>query len=154
HAALRKGATSPAQLLAASHREGTTAVLDAQMDAVRGSVPDGALRGVTEAFAISYALLDEGAKRLACMIAWLAPAPVPSDLLVRLSTDTMGAASRVAVIDRGFVLEARYAGGTGASGWQMHRVLGDFLRTRDAHPVDSLVSGLTALAGVLGSLNL
>jgi hypothetical protein len=156
HRALRLTATTPRRLYELSLHKSTTMVLDEQMDAVRGAVPAGAVRGITEAFATSYGLLDDDAKRLARVIAWFAPAPIPDELLLRVSSESPEsneAAARVTLVDRSLLTEARREDVTAASHWQMHRVLGDFLLTQDAVGGEFFL-GLAALDSFLESLDL
>jgi tetratricopeptide (TPR) repeat protein len=154
HAALSMSAISPARLLERCRRESTTTVLDDQRNALRGAAPSGTLRGMTEAFATSYELLSPDARLLGRVIAWLAPAPIPNEVLVELSNESSGAAARVALVDRSFLLEARCEDSGTSPRWQMHRVIGDFLRLQSTDPLGEMLVGLSSLNSVFESLNI
>lgn len=153
NAALRAGATTQEQLLRFSSENSATMILDAQMEALRDTVPAGALRGVTETFALSFDLLDEPARVLARKIAWLAPALLPNALSTALAAGADGARALAMLADRSLLV------GTGqsssASGrWQMHRLVADFLRSRSASPVDDCKATIQTLAALLNSIDL
>jgi tetratricopeptide (TPR) repeat protein len=149
NAALRRSSISLQKLVTTSSGEGLTQILDAQMDALRPSVPTGVLRGITEAFTLSYELLADGAKVLARRIAWLAAAPISDEFLDVLSKP----GSRVQLIDRSFLVQARTQTAT-RSGWEMHCVLGDFLRSRNQDARQEQLVALAAIRSVCRSLDL
>jgi tetratricopeptide (TPR) repeat protein len=126
---------------------GRTAALDRQMEALRGQVPTGSLRGITEAFALSYSLLSPEAQHLGRLIAYLAPDPVPEALLDALGNGLASSAARAALVARSF--------GTPGHGaavpvfGRMHRVLADFLRTQSMDPEAELGELLSPLLAVL-----
>ncbi len=124
NAGLVHRAFTPNELLARATAGGTTSVLDASMAAVQRSYPAGALRGVTEALAVSYESLPEPTRSAARLLSWFAPLPVPEVLLRRLPHERFGPAARAELVARSFVTEAddpRFYG-------SMHGVLGDYLR--------------------------
>jgi tetratricopeptide (TPR) repeat protein len=132
HAALGHAVITPVALLeAAQNRRPTTPTLDGHMEALRGQVPIRALRGITEAFELSFELLSESAKRIACRLAWVVPAAIPDALLESISVDPDGPAARAALVGRSFLRQAYSPGEGGLSRtWQMHRILADFIRTQ------------------------
>jgi tetratricopeptide (TPR) repeat protein len=121
NASLRAGAMGPRELLAAARARSPARELERQMAALRGSVADGTLRGVTEAMMLSYRRLTDETRRAVRQLAWLAPAPIPVQLVSR-----MDGSIRARLRARSFVSEVR-SGDVDMYG-QMHRVLADFLR--------------------------
>ncbi len=132
---LAHGGTTPAALLHLTGGGSTTEALDAAMDALRGSVPAGALRGISEALSESYRRLSPQAQVAARTLAFLAPDPIPEELI-----EAMGSIFppdvRIALVDRSFVTRA--PGGAVAMFGSMHRVLADFLRTTAEDQEDEL----------------
>jgi len=119
---------------------GVLIVLDEQAQVLKEFVGDVPVRAVSEAFQVSFDLLDDDCKALAEVCALLAPAPIPqafcdvlegptpnrlaiARLAARAILDTHGADADASVTMVG----------------QMHRVLAAFLRTRsrfgDQHPL-------------------
>lgn len=129
--ALRTGLQLP-ELIQKMDTSGPSRELDEQMDALRSHVPQGALRGITEAFSISYELLSPDARKAARLIARMAPDAVPLELLNALGPDVSSAPVRTALTARSFMTPARPVG-VPAIG-RMHRVLADFLRGRSGQP--------------------
>jgi tetratricopeptide (TPR) repeat protein len=129
--ALRTGLQLP-ELIQKMEDSGPARELDEQMDALRSHVPQGALRGITEAFSISYELLSPDARKAARLIARLAPDAVPLELLNALGPDVSSAPVRTALTARSFMTPARPVGVPVIG--RMHRVLADFLRGRSGQP--------------------
>jgi len=142
--ALATDALRPVELLEDARRKETTPVLDAAMEALRDIVPAGALRGVSEALAVSYDRLNERAQSAARLIAWLAPGPIPQALI-----DALGPAFappvRALLAARSIVLPAARA--TVPNYGEMHRVLSDYLRT--TRRGDSLSEVHTLTLGII-----
>lgn len=111
---------------------GPTQELDYQMEALRAQIPEGALRGVTEALSISYERLSSEARKAARLIARLSPDVVPLELLNELGSDVSSAAVRAALLARSFITPVLSASIPVLG--RMHRVLGDFLRSRSEDP--------------------
>jgi tetratricopeptide (TPR) repeat protein len=154
NASLRMASLLPHELLDRSRTAGPTALLDAQCDALRDKVPEGALRGITEAFEASYLALGEEAKVFAQRVAWLAAAPIADDLLARLVEAKAASTARGTLVERSFLLEARASSASGWSGWQMHRILADFLRTLTHDPSSALRANLSSVASALEAVDL
>jgi tetratricopeptide (TPR) repeat protein len=127
-AALHHGAVSPGELLEQSRDQSPTPALDAARSALRRQIPDKHLPGITAAFAISYDRLERDAQTAARMLAWLAPAPVPSLLVEEIPLRFFSPEARAALVSRHFVV--RPEGSSAAFFGTMHRVLADFLRRR------------------------
>ena len=128
NAALRLKGTSVQGLAAKARAPASqTVALDEQMKALRGQVPEGALRGVTEAFAESYALLASEAQEAARLLARLGPFPLPIQLVdaLNLMPDV-----RISLTGRSFVTSDETAEPSVPVLGSMHRVLADYLRTR------------------------
>ena len=81
HAALRVQAVSPHQLLKRIDAASVTREVDAAKDALRGQVPEGVLRGVTEALSISYERLQPAEQYAARLLAQLGPEPIPQRII-------------------------------------------------------------------------
>jgi tetratricopeptide (TPR) repeat protein len=153
NASLRMASLLPHELLNRSRATGPTALLDAQREGLRYKVPEGALRGITEAFEASYLALGQEARLLAQRVAWLAPAPIADDLLARL-VDAEASSARSTLVERSFLLEARTSNAIGWSGWQMHRILADFLRTVTPDPKLALRTNLIVVSAALKTVDL
>lgn len=146
---LRSGEMTPAALLALSHEERPSAAVDAAMESIRHVVPAGALRGITEAFSASYTLLTLEEQYAARMIAWMAPAPVPTFVIDAFGTDVFPDGVRSKLRHRSFVTEVR--DGSGAYFGAMHRVLADFIRTQCDAPEEEVESVSLLLRGLVAS---
>jgi len=126
NAALRSGSLNPGDLLKRAQELGPAPELDRQMEALRGAVPEGTLRGVTEALGISYRQLAPQAQRATRLLALLSPEPIPLAIVNALGDQSMPAGAKVAVVSRSFVSDVS---GTAVEMFgRMHRVLADFLR--------------------------
>lgn len=134
-AALHHGAVSPGKLLAQSRAASPAEALDAARDHLRGHVPDESLPGISAALSLSYGLLDTDAQTAARLLAWLAPAPIPSLVVEESPLDVFGPAERSALISRHFVV--RPEGSPAEFFGTMHRVAADFLR-RSGDPRNDL----------------
>ncbi len=144
---LKAGAISPRELFERSNRAGTTKELDDLMSAVRDQVPQGSLRGVTEALQISYERLPAKAQKLARLLAFLSPDPIPMAIIEALGEDNAPADSRAALISRSFI--TRVPGGGVPLFGKMHRVLADFLRGCSDAPEVELAVVEEALSDVM-----
>jgi hypothetical protein len=143
NAALRTGALDVNQLLHyARGEESPTRVGDAQLEALRGSVAEDQLRGVTEALAVSYEALTESQREVARRLAWLSPGDLPAALI---DAACPSAGDRAAILNRSLLQQGPSI--AGRSSWHMHRVLADFLRSRGSPENDWL-----AAAGLLRDL--
>jgi tetratricopeptide (TPR) repeat protein len=130
NAALRAGALDATELPALVDSSNPAGELDRQMEALRGKVPRGALRGITEALRVSYDRLSSPARRAACLLAALAPDPIPMAAIEALGPDLMGATVRADMVTRSLVTPVTSAdASTVAMFGRMHRVLADFLRS-------------------------
>jgi tetratricopeptide (TPR) repeat protein len=142
NAALRAGAISPAELLAAVDAGSPARELERQMSALKGSVTDGSLRGVAEALAISYHRLPESARSEVTRLAWLAPDPIPVELI-----SEMDARVRVLLRARSFVAEVQ-SGAVEMYG-RIHGVLADYLRQATNHRATDLSAASASLLSVM-----
>ncbi|QSQ23237.1 toll/interleukin-1 receptor domain-containing protein [Pyxidicoccus parkwayensis] len=143
---MRAGAITGAELLEKARRVGPALELDRQMEALRAHLPEGQLRGVTEALSISYERLPQGAQNAARFLAQLSPAPIPMALL-----DAMKPLFTPQV--RAFLTQRSFV--TGATGGRvpmfgfMHRVLADFLRSRSSRPELELEMAVAVISTVM-----
>lgn len=140
--------------LAASRAAGATMKpLDDAMTAVRIAVPNQALRGITDAFLISYRRLGADQQRAVRLLAWMAPAPIPLAVLDAFGAGLFEPQVRVSLHTRAFVSEV--ASGDGTYFGMMHRVLADFLVGQAVSPEEEArsVAGalLHSLWGVRGN---
>ncbi|HLM47815.1 MAG TPA: toll/interleukin-1 receptor domain-containing protein, partial [Myxococcaceae bacterium] len=146
--AMAAGGLSPAELLARSRTQGLTEELDRQMKALRRVVTSGKLRGVTEAFLLSYQRFSTAEQDSARLLAQLGPEPIPEGLLSALGPDVSSSEVRSSLRVRSFV------GPVGSSRvamyGAMHRVLADFLRSMAAHPDAELHRACEAVISLMG----
>jgi tetratricopeptide (TPR) repeat protein len=129
---LRSGEITPRALLNLSHEQRPSAAVDAAMESIRHVVPEGALRGITEAFSASYNLLSPDEQYAARLIAWMAPAPIPTFVIDALGPEVFAPGTRAKLRNRSFVTDVR--DGSGAFWGAMHRILADFLRAQSEAP--------------------
>ncbi|HYV49695.1 MAG TPA: toll/interleukin-1 receptor domain-containing protein, partial [Myxococcaceae bacterium] len=148
NAAVRLGSTTVAELAAkAAEPVGQASELDEQMRVLEPLVPPGALRGIAQAFTLSYELLDAEARGAARLLARLAPAPIPVELIRELQ---LSRSARAVLTARSFVTahdgaEAPVVPMFGA----MHRVLADYLRSRSEEPAAEWTRACKALTAIL-----
>ncbi|HEX5745378.1 MAG TPA: toll/interleukin-1 receptor domain-containing protein [Archangium sp.] len=141
--AMHASAITPAELFEKSRHVGPTLELDQQMEALRPHIPEGQLRGVTEALSISFERLTPEAQRAAEFLAHLSPAPIPIallDLMKPLFTPPV----RSMITVRSFVTGA--TGGRVPMFGAMHRVLADFIRSRSQNSMLMMEAAGTVLA--------
>jgi hypothetical protein len=131
---LALGSISPRALVERVHSTAqppsATVELDRLSEALRGQVPKGAVRGVTEAFSISFEKLDGTAQQ----VAQLDPAPIPEAFMEALLEEWKIPGVRAALRSRHFVT----SGGDVSFG-VMHRLLADFLRNMAGGPSTDLL---------------
>ena len=132
NAALAAGALAAADLATrVSNDVAMTPLLEAAMKGLEkaglADLEPGALRGVSEAFVMSYDLLDDEAQLLLRLLAQLAPDPIPEALLDGLGTSIAAAGARTALRTRSFIEPA--AGQDIPAFGQIHVLLADFVRT-------------------------
>ena len=124
--AMAMGSINAPDLLKRATTSGGTAELDRLSEALRGQVPRGAVRGITEALQISVEKLEGPAREVAKVLAQLAPgAAIPNELVDALGEPASLLAVRAALQTRHFVT----GGDGGASFGAMHRLMADYLRT-------------------------
>ncbi len=152
NAALRATAIRSEDLLKRSRVGGASMFLDAQVNVLRSLVPDHALRGIAETFALSYEMLGGAARNLARRIAWLAPTALPDRLLDCLCDEGESPVARVQLIDRSFLNPARGSDSHEAV-WSMHSVLADYLRANTDGALTDCERALSALHATLGALD-
>ncbi|WP_420128350.1 tetratricopeptide repeat protein [Longimicrobium sp.] len=144
---LRSGEITPAALLELSHKQRPSAAVDAAMESIRHVVPAGALRGITEAFSTSYNLLTPEEQYAARLIAWMAPAPVPTFVIGALGPEIFAPGIRAKLLNRSFVAEVR--DGSAVYYGAMHRVLGDFTRAQSIAPAEEVEVIPALLTGLM-----
>lgn len=137
---------APRLLDMAEHSAPLTAELDGLSEALRGQVPEGAIRGITEALSISWKKLGPKGRRTARLLAQLAPAPIPRELVAAFGPSVNDPKARLALTGRHFV-----TGGGGGMFGIMHRVIADFIRTatRQNQTAD-LLAACRAVGAVMG----
>ncbi|WP_158625799.1 tetratricopeptide repeat protein [Corallococcus carmarthensis] len=130
--AIHLGGLTPEELLQKAMHERPARELDRQMDALRDQVEPDALRGVTEAFALSYERLPERARTAARLVARLGPEPIPLMLLEALGPEVAAQDLRTALVTRAFV--SKVPGREVPLFGRMHRLLADFLLEQSSDP--------------------
>ncbi|MET0399784.1 MAG: toll/interleukin-1 receptor domain-containing protein [Longimicrobiaceae bacterium] len=138
----------PRELLERSRRGGPAEGLDQAMEALRTSVPEGALRGITEALSVSYERLTHEGRTAARLVAWMAPAAVPEVVAQAFGPDVFTPAVRSVLRSRHLVSEVA---GSGDHLGAMHRVIADFLRSRSPSPDPEAERVSGVLVGVMES---
>jgi hypothetical protein len=129
---LRSGEMPPAALRELSREQRPSAAVDAAMESIRHVVPEGALRGITEAFSASYNLLSPEEQYAARLIAWMAPAPIPTFIIDAFGPDVFAPGIRAKLRTRSLVTEVRER--SVAYFGTMHRLLADFVRAQSNAP--------------------
>jgi tetratricopeptide (TPR) repeat protein len=149
---LASGAMSGGELLRLSREGRPAAELDAAMEVLRGTVPEGTLRGITEAFAASYERLTEAEQLAARLIAWMAPGVVPEIVMEGLKT-VFTPAVRATLRSRHFVTapDPTAAQAYGAIFGTMHRLIADFLRFQSPDPEHEHSSVIAACERAAGT---
>ncbi|NOK34038.1 toll/interleukin-1 receptor domain-containing protein [Corallococcus exercitus] len=130
--AIHLGGLTPEELLQKARHERPARELDRQMDALRDQVEPDALRGVTEAFALSYERLPERARKAARLLARLGPEPIPLMLLEALGPEVAAQDLRTALVTRAIV--SKVPGREVPLFGRMHRLLADFLLGQSIDP--------------------
>ncbi|HEU4556439.1 MAG TPA: toll/interleukin-1 receptor domain-containing protein [Longimicrobium sp.] len=121
-------AIEPRDVLSTKRKRGTTTQsLEQAEKALSGVLPEGSVRGVSQAFAISYGRLTPEQQTAARLLAWLAPTPIPLVILEAFEEGTFPPPLRAVLRTRSFVSEV--AGGNHEYFGTVHRVLGDYLRS-------------------------
>ena len=141
---LKAGAVAPSEL-PDMRSAGITPQLESGVRALRPFVSEGALRGVTETFEVSYSRLPPDAQILAIVLAELGPAPIPLELL-SLWGPLASRRARANLVMRSFVTPAE-SSGVPLYG-SIHRVLADFLRSKTLDrtlPLDTWCGALNRL---------
>lgn len=136
---LSDGFVSARDLLAKARGTEPAAALDAEVAALRDEIDEGYLRGVAEAFRLSYAFLEanQAARQAAHLLARLAPMPIHEDLLTHLVPQAL--LGRLA--KRSWVQVAEGAQDAGqARRWRMHRIVASYLRCRSPDPDTEFVA--------------
>jgi hypothetical protein len=91
---------------------------------LRGQVPDGVARGITDVFLISFEKLSSEGRTTAMILAQLASAPISLSLFNTLPEELKSSAVRAELTSRHFVTSGGYL-----SLGVMHQVMADFLRS-------------------------
>lgn len=127
NASLQHLAFTPEKLLHFARGESTTDRLDEAEEALRETVAADSLRGVTQAFMLSFLGLSPETSLAARIVSYLAPEPIPEELVDAFGEEFFPPKARVELLSRSFVSPVE-ADGTRFYG-RMHRVLADFLRS-------------------------
>ena len=132
---------SPAQLLHRLEKATTIEDLDASAEALKGVVSPGALRGITETFALSFERLSPTAQKTAATLSHLLPgAPIPEAILGALPEELNGTAVRSELRARHWIQPAEGKNVFGT----LHRLMAQYLRK-----VPASSSRFTATSAVL-----
>lgn len=147
NSALQMGGLTPVELLARSQQDGPTRELDRQHATLSEWVPEGVLRGVTEALSISYERLPREAQQAARLIAQLSHEPIPLRVAQSLGPELSTPSVRIALRARSFITPVE--GDDSLWLGSMHRVLADFLRLRAGNPMEELLQVASNLQRIL-----
>jgi tetratricopeptide (TPR) repeat protein len=136
-----------AKALARSRGQEPVVLVDGLVEALRDEVPDSYLRGIAEAFEMSYAGLaaSQGLAEAGHLFARLASSPIHEDLLETLVSP--GLTGRLA--KRSWI---QPTGGASGRRWTMHRIPASFLRTRSADPSGEYARLFTWLGSLVTSM--
>ena len=143
---LSEGFLRPAELLEKVRSTEPAAALEAEFEALQDEIPANYLRGVAEAFNVSYQLLADypDTQLAAHLISRLSPILLSENMLEGL----IPARALGKLANRGWVEVTAQEAGTGNyRQWQMHRVIASFLRGVSANPdaeLFALVNWLSA----------
>jgi tetratricopeptide (TPR) repeat protein len=121
NAALQAG-FNPMDLLSESSRSDPSESLDGHLQSIAPFVPEGALRGISETFGISFNFLDAESQGAALRLAWLGADPIPVAIVDAMNLSEKG---RVGLRSRHLV-----TGATNEMFGSMHTVLASYLRSR------------------------
>jgi len=114
---------------------------------LRPHVPKDSLRGVTEAFEISYRTLGPSEKKAARLLAQLAPDPIPLRVLELMRPKGMPESVQTTLVARSFVSAVRSA--EIEMFGSMHRLLGEFLRSRSKTQQQEQLTAATAIVDAM-----
>jgi len=147
NAGLEADAVRPSELRtwAVDDHNATTGT-ETVLDALRESVPAGALRGVVQVFGTSFERLPFDAQFAAGLLAELGPFPIPEAIAERLP-EVFTRAVRTILVSRSIVTPV--VGAAPAMLGQMHRLLADFIRVWVARTKDDRGTGNAILRRVL-----
>jgi tetratricopeptide (TPR) repeat protein len=145
---LRAPGTSALRVLARMEQS-PIAELEKRYAVLKPHVPEGTLRGVGEAFAISYRILKPGERKAARLLAHLAPDAVPLRVLELLGPSVVPEAIRVTLAARSFV--SPIPSGDVEMFGAMHRLLADFLRSRSKNQEEEQRMAAAALADAMAN---
>jgi tetratricopeptide (TPR) repeat protein len=145
--AMKVGGLDPEEVLSRAESREPVQELDQQARFLRRYVPPGALRGITEAFTLSYERLSQTEQRAARLMAQLAPEPIPLALLKALGEEVFSGEVRTSLRARHFVMPVE-TGAVSLFG-SMHRVLASYLRGLSPGASSELVQVCHALVDLM-----
>ena len=145
---LQAGAMTPQQLLKKAVDSKLTTELDAQSAVLKEVIPQGMLRGVTEALQVSYEQLSPEAQKAAHLLAQLASEPIPEILLEALDPALLAPTTRTILRTRSMVM-AVVTGSTVPMFGNIHRVLADFLRSQTEETEEEIQILAEALQAIM-----
>jgi tetratricopeptide (TPR) repeat protein len=148
NASLVASATEPEELADMARAHSPLKALDAAAETLRGVVPAGAMRGISEAFEVSYRRLPPEARRAARLLACYAAAAIPLTLFQALGEEVATPAVKMLLSTRSFVGAAPTSDLRIPLLGRIHSVLAEFLRARSGDPEVDLraaCKGLLAL---------
>jgi tetratricopeptide (TPR) repeat protein len=126
--------------------------LDEQAASLEEFVGEDTVRGVTEAFELSFRQLPESAQQAAILFAFLAPAPIPQAFLDVMEFETPPRTVRLRLITHAFLTgHADAPEGSVPTLGQMHRVLASFLRGRSPDPDRDRTNAVMVLSLSIGT---
>jgi tetratricopeptide (TPR) repeat protein len=133
NASLVAGAAEAEELAGMARAHGPLRVLDAAAETLRGVVPAGALRGISEALAVSYERLPPEAQEAARLLACYGAAAIPLTLFRALGEEVATPGVKMLLSARSFLGPAASDPASDSKVTllgRMHPVLAEFLRAR------------------------
>ena len=147
--ALSFRAISPSELLSRAREGNPTKVLARQMDALRGQIAEGSLRGVAEALAISYESLTPKERKTANLLAWFSSEPLPLELFRALGSESSTGSTRTALVAHSILSPYQQSEAGVEMLGTMHRITADYIRSRVRTPRVELGRICTAILSVM-----
>lgn len=137
NALLRTGALTRQELLDQVSTASPVDVIDARLEALRPLLPHDALPAIAATFRATCERLPDTARTIATRLAYLAPTPIPMEILQRLVAPEDLATVRATLVARSVLSGSHHSDTVDVLG-SIHGVLAAYLRSSDPSPSESL----------------
>lgn len=132
--ALTLGAITPRELLGRVRCAEPVEELDKYWEALRESVPENAIRGLSETLAISLQSLEKGARRVAFALSELGPAPISDEVINNIVKTTADYLDDPEIRDeperiRAILVSRHFLTAASEGNFWMHRLVAGYLRS-------------------------